>query len=288
MKNLPNPEVIQNNFRLQQYRNLENWDKLFLVLAEKYKVMQIFLQKMAELLWYIDSAIGVQLDNIGEIMGVPRQNNISDYLYRRHLRDNIAKNFSGTFSEIIQFLIRYTTDNEPEIIQEHPFNSLVCFTPNGTEADSNRLDSVSAAGVSAFVGNYFQFYDNRNEVFQFFDGSIWILVKENVDRGETILRIVFILKNGEPSSFQIIVNNYNGNENQTDFVFYNFYTRVAWSFKSNDPNYANLEGAFNLIDGVFEYEIIIDLHLPNKQAILSEYGELIFTEDGKFLLLESV
>jgi len=287
MKNLPNPEKIEDEFRLQQYRNLENWDKVFLVLNKRYKALQIFLQKMAELLWFIDSAEGVQLDNIGEILGVSRQYNISDYLYRRHLRDSISKNYSGAFSEIIQFLIRYTTDSEPEIIQEHPFGSLVCFTPNGTEADSARLDAVTAAGILPLIGNYFQMVDSRNEVFQFFDGGIWLLTKENVDRGEFILRIVFVLVGGEPSSFSITVNNYNGKEKQTDFIFYNFYTRVAWSFKSDDPNFQNMDGAFNLIDNVFEYEITINLLLPSMQGILSEYGELIFSEDGRFLLLES-
>jgi hypothetical protein len=287
MKNLPNPEIIENNFRLQQYRNLENWDKVFYALAKRYKALQIFLQNMAELLWFIDKAEGVQLDNIGEILGISRQNNISDYLYRIHLRDNISKNYSGTFPELVQFLIRYTTDSDPEIIQEHPFGSLICFTPNGTEADSFRFNSVSAAGILSLVGNYFQMIDNRNEALQFFDGSIWLLTKENVDRGETIFRVVFILIGGTPLSFSITVNNYNGKENQTDFALYNFYTRIAWSFKSNDLYYQNIEGAFNIIDGVFEYEIKINLLLPGMQGILSEYGELIFSEDRKFLLVEA-
>lgn len=287
MKNLPNPETIENDFRLQQYRNLENWDKLFIVLAKRYKALQIFLQRMAELLWFIDSAVGIQLDNIGEIIGVPRQNNISDYLYRIHLRDNIAKKYSGTYPEIKQFLIRYTTDNDPEIIQEHPFGSLVCFTPNGVEADSNRLDDVSAAGILALVGNYFQMADDRNEALQFVDGSVWLLAKEQVDRSELIFRVVFVFIGGEPLSFSIRVNYYNGNENQTEFTLYNFYTRVAWSFASNDLNFLNVEGAFNLMNGVFEYEIKINLLLPGMQGILSEYGELIFSEDGMFLLLEA-
>jgi hypothetical protein len=112
------------------------------------------------------------------------------------------------------------------------------------------------------------------------------LTKDNVDAGEIILRIAFILIGGSPLSFSITVNNYNGSENQTDFIFYNFYTRVAWSFKSNDTNFQNIAGAFNLEAGIFEYEIEINLLLPSMMAILSEYGKLIYSEKGKFLLME--
>jgi hypothetical protein len=259
MKNLPNLEKIENDFRLQQYRNLENWDKIFKILLKRYKKLQFFLQDMAELLWCINSATGVQLDNIGHISGVPRLLGMSDLIYRQFIRDNNLKNSFGTFPEIVQFLIMHTADSEPEIIQEHPFGSLVCFTPNGVEADTAKLNNFSAAGVLPLVGNYFQMADDENDVLQFIDNSIWLLAKENVQNTEIIFQITFIFVGGNPSSFVISINNYKGKKNQKEFILYNLHDGISWKFTSNDPNFQNTGSTFEIYDGIFNYEIEINL-----------------------------
>jgi hypothetical protein len=259
VKSLPNPERIENNFRLQQYRNLENWDKIFKILVKRYKKLQVFLQEMPMLLWHINDVTGIQLDNIGHILGVPRLQNTNDIIYRMLIRDTILKNYSGTYPEIKQFLILHTADSEPEIMQEHPFGSIVCFTPNGIEANTAKLDVISAAGILPLIGRYFQMIDDENDVLQFADGSVWLLAGENVLDVDVIFQLAFVLIGGTPTSFTISVNNFNGRENQKEFILYNLHNIVAWQFISNDSDFQNMKGNFEIVDGIFEYKIEINL-----------------------------
>jgi hypothetical protein len=266
IKNLPTAEKIENDYRLQQYKNLPNWDSFFKVLAKRYDKLYSVLQTFTAKLWHIDDAEGVQLDNIGIIKGMPRLYSIRDRMYRETLKNISANAQSGTYPELKKFITNTTGDPSPIIKQEFPHGSLLIFTPNGAFTSCTRLNQATAAGILPLVGCYFQFADKETEIFAFIDdNSIWLLASEGEETQDSVFQIFFeLIGDAQPQNFTFTINSYNGSTGMLDFMLYNLTGTIQWKFNSNTPNIDDQEGEFEIEDGIFEYNIQVEAVLNNK------------------------
>jgi len=299
IKSLPTGKEIENELRLQQYRSVPNWDRLYMVLERRYDALRDFLLSMNRKLWSLADAEGLQLDNIGRIHGIPRPNRSFDDLgYRSFLREEIMRSNSGTFSEILDWLILKTGDPDAVLLQEHPHGSLVAFTPNGAVASRQALQSFTVAGVLALVGSYFwmrcweseeseeENEESEEDVLVFADGSIWLLAGEEETQAEIIFQIYFFLsRNIDSADFQFSVNGVKSIAGATDLIRYNLSGEVHWRFISLNPVYQNTEGTFDIIPDTYIYDVFVEVEFAN-YAIATEDYELLQTEDYIVLMGE--
>jgi hypothetical protein len=128
-----------------------NFQKLITCFVDQVQALDTANQQL-QTQRYLDGAVGVQLDGLGQILGLARQSGQSDASYLEDLKFQAFINQTkGTPEEIIAFS-RFQTDATFLEIQEiYPASYIVMS--NGTTLPSdltqfeNALQSVSPAGV---------------------------------------------------------------------------------------------------------------------------------------------
>lgn len=132
----------------QQFKNKVNWEKLINILIAPFQeledVAQDLLTNRA-----LDTAIGVQLDGIGQIVGLAR-NGMNDEQYRFALRFKIFINISSGEAETLIRALKYFTD--ANYIKYDPLYpaGFQMFTDGSVIPDNliPTMQSIAMAGVS--------------------------------------------------------------------------------------------------------------------------------------------
>lgn len=103
---------------------------------------------------YLSSAVGAQLDGIGDILGLERLSTQTDTAYRGDLLVWILylKSYGGP-ETIIAIVQRFTASPEVELVEYFPGSAIVTF--NGTPSSRTRLpviaDGAALGGVRIIV-----------------------------------------------------------------------------------------------------------------------------------------
>jgi len=134
------------------FRNKTYWTKLLTVVAAPFQQIEDAFQDLL-LLRYLSSAFGVQLDIIGEIVGLKRQGrDDSGYLIRLRARILLIRS-SGTLPQIFKILRAVFSTKAYRYHSWHPAGFVVDVRSATTVADADELagliSSAKAAGVRA-------------------------------------------------------------------------------------------------------------------------------------------
>lgn len=91
----------------------------------------------------IDTSVGIQLDQIGALVGQPR-NGLTDVNYRTQIKFKIAVNNSnGTPEEIINMLYDVTGSTEVRYFEHYPASYMISY--NGSNTPNDMLSYIQAA-----------------------------------------------------------------------------------------------------------------------------------------------
>lgn len=140
---------------LDQFQGLPNWEALLGAIAEQAQNLETVGEQLATLPSIADS-VGAQLDNIGDLIGEPRQG-FSDAVYRLHLTARVFLNKgSGTIPEILRMFATILEAPEglrlverfPAAFELHTEDAVA--VPNDTAGYLARfLTEARAAGVAS-------------------------------------------------------------------------------------------------------------------------------------------
>lgn len=132
--------------------SLTNFMKLIKVLADELQELENVNWELKTERW-LDSAIGAQLDEIGIILGLPRNPGESDENYRQRLRFQIFINSTSGTPEQLIAILKFLTNAESIIYVERDFAFVEMTTDGLTFPDppnllNDGLFSLSPAGVN--------------------------------------------------------------------------------------------------------------------------------------------
>lgn len=111
---------------------------------------------------YLDNAAGVNLDNIGAIVGQPRRL-LSDENYRRLIRVRVlVQNSEGTLPEIVSIVKLFLNDDaiSVRIVDEPPHHVTVYVDDSLTDSDANTLLSLLQDSVVGSVRVHLRYYED--------------------------------------------------------------------------------------------------------------------------------
>jgi hypothetical protein len=137
---------------IYQYSNATNLQSLLTSFILQVQVIENVLTDMNNLR-YLGQASGQQLDNIGEIVGIPRPIGTSDAAYFLEILGQIKINISqGQPEQIIQVFLLFTGVTQVRLFEEFPAEVLVesTYNPPDQTTLNNLLDvlgQTSPAGV---------------------------------------------------------------------------------------------------------------------------------------------
>jgi hypothetical protein len=156
---------------LQQYKGKPNIEGFVSALAEQVQSIENMLKQLFEET-SIDTAVGVNLDIIGVIVGLTRTLGQADEDYREDLRVKVIQNLNeGTPQEFIDAALYFIGATYVEYSELYPASvgivANVALTQAQADAIKIRLEAFLPAGVS--LGN-FGFIDPLNP-FKFNVGS---------------------------------------------------------------------------------------------------------------------
>lgn len=165
--------------------SLTNLMKLIKVLADELQELEDVNWQLKTLRW-LDTSIGAQLDEIGIILGLPRNPGESDDNYRQRLRFQIFVNStSGTPEQLISIL-KFLTDAQTVIYIERDFAFLEMTTdglnfPNPPNILNQGLFSLTPAGINyvPITATY-----NQQQVFGFSGDIAVVPLEVNPQVGE--------------------------------------------------------------------------------------------------------
>lgn len=105
---------------LYQYAIATNFQKLLTAFVQQVQVIENALVDM-NTLRYLNDAVGQQLDNIGEIVGLPRPPGLSDAAYRLELLGQVKINISqGQPEQVIQVFALFTGEMQVRLFEMFP------------------------------------------------------------------------------------------------------------------------------------------------------------------------
>lgn len=141
----PIPDHIQQALAriLTQYQNSPNFQGLISALVGPVQDIESALSSM-NVDRYLPAAVGVQLDNIGEIVGFPRPAGMPDDIYRQELYGEIKINFSqGQPEQAIQVFLLFTQTPFCILYEGHNAEVLIegTWVPP-SQADVDRLIGI--------------------------------------------------------------------------------------------------------------------------------------------------
>jgi hypothetical protein len=139
------------SFIPQQFKESENFNKILKIIASECDdLVGVFNQ--IKTAFYLESAIGVQLDIIGQIVQEER-NGLNDQDYREAIKFKIFLNTSKGKVEEIIFILKTITDATKIIYSDHPPAGYTIYSDGSTiQGNLNDfIDNLSAAGVSVVV-----------------------------------------------------------------------------------------------------------------------------------------
>jgi hypothetical protein len=138
---------------ISQFKEQPNFNKLFLALSTTFQTIENTLWQLKTLRW-LTTAQGVQLDELGEIVGLSRSSGQSDESYREALIFQSYINSSqGTAEECLNALQFFTQASKVWYFNMFPAGFKLAT--DGLTFPSNKLDLVSglnkikAAGVES-------------------------------------------------------------------------------------------------------------------------------------------
>lgn len=150
---------------LTQYAEAQNIQNLISVYTTQIQELEniiydMFLNRM------IDTAVGQQLDNLGEIVGQPRLG-FDDETYRVLLKFRIGVNVSqGTIEEVIQLFTLISGASEVHVIDEGGGSISIQYNePLPAELEEfifDNMDQVVAAGVR--IDTFVEYSDDSFEL----------------------------------------------------------------------------------------------------------------------------
>ena len=131
---------------ITQYKTATNFQSLITAFVEQIQVIEDSLVDM-NTLRYLGGAQGQQLDNIGEIVGLPRPAGLSDAAYQLELLGQIKINISqGQPEQVIQVFQLFTGTNQVRLFEEFPAEILV-------ESSYNPPDQATINSLLIILGN---------------------------------------------------------------------------------------------------------------------------------------
>jgi hypothetical protein len=141
---------------LQQYKGKPKFEGFISALAQRVQDTENALKELFEER-SIETAIGVNLDIIGEIVGLPRPTGQSDEDYRDDLKIKIVQNLNeGTPEEFIAAAIYFVGANAVEYGELYPASVSLMTDVNLTDERAAEvrviLENFLPAGVS--IGNF--------------------------------------------------------------------------------------------------------------------------------------
>ncbi len=153
--------------RIQQFKNKEDFADLIRIYVEQVQDLEDALFQVL-LDTTLNTSIGEQLDNLGEIVGEDRLSR-NDEDYRQALRVRILINkSSGTIEEILEIAKTFTQDSGLIEIKEFSPASLTIQVTNQLLVDALRLAIALDAARSAGVGLQLLYtLSPENETFTF-------------------------------------------------------------------------------------------------------------------------
>jgi hypothetical protein len=164
-----------------QYQESPNIQKLLTAFIEQVQTIEDSLEDM-NTARYIDDAIGQQLDNLGQIVGITRPPGASDAVYRNLILGQIKINTSqGQPEQVIQLFLLLTS--APFVILYEGYNADIVLEssyqiPNQAMADEliTILSQATPAGVRiddivSFDPDMAFSYDGNLSGFGYDDGS---------------------------------------------------------------------------------------------------------------------
>lgn len=145
-----NAEMLDR--RLEQFRDKQRFSDLLSVFAAQIQGLENALFQILDET-DIDSAVGAQLDGIGEIVGEERAGREDD-AYRIAVRTRIALNTSqGTVEDLLALALAISGGTQARLAEYFPASfviNIIDSLPAGT--DPNRIQAVVQSGKPAGVG----------------------------------------------------------------------------------------------------------------------------------------
>lgn len=156
---------------LTQYQGATRLQSLLTAMIDPIQEIEDVLQSM-NIDRYLAAAVGVQLDNIGDIVGLPRPTGMGDEQYRLHLYGQIKVNTSeGQPEQLIQIYQLLTQAVIVLLFEEFPAEFIIAsdYTPPDQATTDDLIDIVKSAapagvrngGIIAFSLNHRFAYAGR-------------------------------------------------------------------------------------------------------------------------------
>jgi hypothetical protein len=133
---------------LEQFKNQPNLEDLFECLLTPNQTAEDLLYDLYTLRW-LDTAEGVHLDNLGEIVGQPREGR-TDSVYRLWIKARILLNRStGKGDDLLQLMQIVATDANLNLTEQYPAGLLVEIweLDSNAQAVYDLLHAAKAAGI---------------------------------------------------------------------------------------------------------------------------------------------
>lgn len=136
-----------DDLQLEQFRDSTNMNDLIAVYVERVQELEENIFDVRSAFW-LDDAVGIQLDIVGDIVGLTRQA-LTDDLYRNAIRMQIIANGSdGTVDDLLSLFTQYS--DAPVTWREY-YQAAIVFTSLTAASDVDRvmyfLDQAKSAGV---------------------------------------------------------------------------------------------------------------------------------------------
>jgi len=151
----PDSPVIANHCQLaldrlaEQYKNQPNLANVICTFVQQLQELEFAFQDLI-LGFDLDTASGVQLDGIGEIVGISR-NSPDDSVYRNDIINQIGiNNSNGTAEDVINFVKLKTNATSIDYSEIHPAKLRLDIETDFSNITSNLLQTterVAMAGV---------------------------------------------------------------------------------------------------------------------------------------------
>lgn len=136
---------------IQQFKNKPNFEAFLGAIGESMQEIENMLIDMWQARW-LDNATGVQLDGIGSIVGIAR-NNLDDEAYRTRIRVRVRLNLSnGTPDDILKIIRLLLSESNALTLKEYPPASILvktfgAITDELAEEIALAIDAARSAGV---------------------------------------------------------------------------------------------------------------------------------------------
>lgn len=139
---------------LEQFKGLDNWEKLLDVYSRQIQEIEDMFFELIEKR-FIDDAVGVQLDGLGQIIGAPRDG-LADEVYRVQLKVQIRINRSSGIVEDIIAVVALLVTNPIHVRVFPPASFVVTLNDAVTAIPAELVAPVGNARMAG-VGTSIEF-----------------------------------------------------------------------------------------------------------------------------------